>query len=281
MKTIEAASTARRNRILGAARRKFGASRNDKFVAEFLPDLFGRANVEDLEPYAPTEIAGFARSAAELLARRKPGRHVIHISDPDFDGRGRGSRDHAGRDPQRQHAVPARFDHRRDARISAPRSGSSPIRSSPSTRNGTGGSRISRLLRSGEGRRQCDPRKPDPDPRCPPRRREARQTLAARLDSCSAEVRRAVDDWRPMLARLDQAIAAYRDRRCRSTGRRRRGDRLPRMAARRQFHLPRHARVRLHRRRANSGESAARRQARPRHPQRSRRAGAQAAAARR
>jgi glutamate dehydrogenase len=57
-------------------------------------------------------------------------------------------------------------------------------------------------------------------------------------------VRAAVADWKPMLARLDQAISEFRyapvplDKADVS-----RGDRLPRMAARRQFHLPRHARV--------------------------------------
>ena len=56
-------------------------------------------------------------------------------------------------------------------------------------------------------------------------------------------------------------------------GRRRRGDRLPRMAARRQFHLPRHARVPLFRRREER-HADPRREPGPRHPRRSRRAGA-------
>ena len=88
MTAREAASAARRRRILNAARRRLRGD-GDTLAATLIGDLFGRASVEDLEVYAPAEIAGFARSAAALLGRRQRGRPDIRISDPDFGGRAR------------------------------------------------------------------------------------------------------------------------------------------------------------------------------------------------
>ena len=210
MKTIEAASTARRNRLLGAARRKFGASRNDKFAAGFMADLFGRASVEDLEPYAPTEIAGFARSAAELLARRKPGRHVIRISNPDFGGRAK--RHEAitlieilnDNMPFLVDSVMSEMqDFGADILLVA-----HPVLTV--TRNADGG--LARYA-------GLDPAKADSKAiresliTVHVNRlvgEEARADLAARLDAALAEVRRAVDGWLPMRARVERAVAEYK-----------------------------------------------------------------------
>ena len=210
MKTIEAASTARRNRLLAAARRKFGASRNDKFAAGFMADLFGRASVEDLEPYAPTEIAGFARSAAELLARRKPGRHVIRISNPDFGGRAK--RHEAitlieilnDNMPFLVDSVMSEMqDFGADILLVA-----HPVLTV--TRNADGG--LARYA-------GLDPAKADSKAiresliTVHVNRlvgEEARADLAARLDAALAEVRRAVDGWLPMRARVERAVAEYK-----------------------------------------------------------------------
>ena len=54
-------------------------------------DLFARVNAEDKKAYTPADIAGLARSAVSLLARRPPGRHEIRLSDFDLS-------DLAGRD---------------------------------------------------------------------------------------------------------------------------------------------------------------------------------------
>jgi glutamate dehydrogenase len=76
--------------------------------------------------------------------------------------------------------------------------------------------------------------------------KEAGEALKGRLAHILSQVRASVTDWKPMLARLDQAIHDFRyvpvplnkDEVTES-------DRVPRMAARRQFHLPRHARVQI------------------------------------
>ena len=87
MKARQAASAVRRRRILATARRRFGAG--DESAAVLLGSLFGRVNVEDLEPYVPAEIAGFASSAATLLEQRVAGQPKIRISDPEFGPHGR------------------------------------------------------------------------------------------------------------------------------------------------------------------------------------------------
>ena len=86
-----------------------------------------------------------------------------------------------------------------------------------------------------------------------PRRSDAEcKALAERIRGVLKQVRAAVSDWKPMLARLDQAISDFRYAPVPMAEKRRgRGYRLSRMAARRQFHLPGHSRVPLPRRRRN------------------------------
>ena len=144
----------------------------------------------------------------------------------------------------------------RDRRISAPISCWSRIRSLTVTRNARRRAGALRGLDPAEGRRQGDPRKPDHRP-CQPAggRRGARGRLprasTRRSPRCAAPSTaggRCASGWSgrsPNTRRRRPPLPAAETRR---------GDRLPRVAARQQLHLPRHARVRLRRRRSKRGE---------------------------
>jgi glutamate dehydrogenase len=69
---------AKRRRLIGAARRLLSG---ESTAAALSGDLFQRASVEDLADYTAPEIAGFARSAASLLAERRLGRHLVRLTD--------------------------------------------------------------------------------------------------------------------------------------------------------------------------------------------------------
>ena len=105
------------------------------------------------------------------------------------------------------------------------------------------------------------------------RQRKPCAELVAALGKVLGEVRLAVHDWRPMRARVRRHRCRAEGQSAAAAGRRDRGsDPVPAMAARRQFHLPRRARLRVrrHRRWSRTSTSA------PRHPARARLARAQA-----
>ncbi len=209
MKTIEAASTARRNRILGAARRKLRPSGDDKLTAEVLGDLYRRTSVEDLEPYAADEIADFARSATALLKQRQPGKPAIRVTDPAFGGR------------SRHHQAITLIEVLNDNMPFLVDSIMSELQDFGATIRLVAHPVVT-VSRDGDGKLKnyagLDPAKPA---RGAIREslvtvhverlvgEAARAELARRLEEMLTEVRHAVDGWRPMRARLEQAIAAY------------------------------------------------------------------------
>src|SRR5688572_20983154 len=80
----EAAATAKH--LLAATRRALTASAGPDFLAALAADLFARTPPEDLALYSATEIAAFVQSAADLLAVRAPGRHLIRTENPMIEG---------------------------------------------------------------------------------------------------------------------------------------------------------------------------------------------------
>jgi len=210
MKSIEAASSAHRKRAIAAARRRLDRGDDDALATALIGDLFGRVSVEDIEPYAAPELAGFARSAAALLAGREPGKPVIRIHDPDFDGRARRHQavtvveilndnmpflvDSIMSELQDSGAVIRLVAHpivtvTRDSngRLTDYRGTGLPTAGSGAARESLITVHVDRL--AGEA---------------------ARDDLAARLAIVLESVRLAVAGWQPMRSRLGEAIAAYR-----------------------------------------------------------------------
>ncbi len=194
MKARQAASAVRRRRILASARRRFGAG--DDFPAVLLGSLFGRVSVEDLEPYVPAEVAGFASSAATLLEQRVPGQPKICISDPEFGPHG-----HRHQAVTLVEMLNDNMPFLVDSIMAELQDFGAEIRlvAHPVvtvTRDGRGRLKDFRRRRAGRSRQRRDPRKPDA--RCmstgcaAPRRAT---TLARQLELVLTEVRRAVDGW--------------------------------------------------------------------------------------
>ena len=101
-----------------------------------------------------------------------------------------------------------------------------------------------------------------------------RAEIVQALEQVLAEVRLAVQDWRPMLGARRRGHRGAEGQSAAAAGRRdRRGDPVPGMAGRRQFHLPRRARLRSSPARA---ATRAGQRDRARHAARARRAGVHA-----
>ena len=71
----------KRKRLIGAARRRLAKEKDSAFLEALALDLFAHTSIEDLGAYSAREIAGFAQSAGEQLARRAPGQHKIRLDD--------------------------------------------------------------------------------------------------------------------------------------------------------------------------------------------------------
>ena len=160
--------------------------------------LFGRAAPEDLVALSTrAELAALAREAWTFFGTRKPGAPKIRFESPDAS-RGDRLEDHLGdRDRQRRHAVPGQLGDGRAERARArrpPRRASDPgrrarqgrqaqVRAAARPRAGNGASRESFI--------HIHVERVDDDAR--------RAEIVQALEQVLAEVRAAVQDWRPMV----------------------------------------------------------------------------------
>src|SRR5256885_12493205 len=80
-------------RLVATARRLLATTGGPDFLGALANDLFGRTPPEDLAVYGSSELAAFVQSAAELLAARVRGHHLIRIENPVVEGRGKRHRD--------------------------------------------------------------------------------------------------------------------------------------------------------------------------------------------
>ena len=194
-----------RGRLIAATERVLAG--DDGLPAGIAADLFGRTAVEDLAVYTASEIAGFVRSAASLLAERLPGRPLIRLSDP---------LQAAGKRPETAVTVVEILNDNMPFLVdsilgelqdfgAAVRLVAHPIISVGRDRqgrltayHGTGavpeGAIRESLIQVHVARLALD---------------RDKAALAARLDSLLGEIRLAVNDWRPMIDRLGRAIEAY------------------------------------------------------------------------
>ena len=229
------------------------------------PICLARAPAEDVAAYDPAVLAKAGALAEKAVLSHRKGESVIAV-DTDPATRPQRPPAHHRHRRQRQHAVPVRFGARRDHRHGRRAELRHPSGDRRQARQ-EGRQRDRCRRRQGRG---CRSPFGHPYPyQCAFGRRGARPEGAARqgADAGARRRRRLEADARPARPRdLGVPLPADPARQ----GRRRRGDRLPRMAARRQFHLPRHARVPLFRRREDR-HADPRREPGPRHPRRSRR----------
>ncbi len=197
-------------RLLASARRSLASDGGPDFLGPLAADLFARTPPEDIAVYAPSEVAAFVGSAASLLAQRPKGRHLIRIENPSIAGRGKrheeitliatlndnmpflldstiaeieafGAEIKLVAHP----IVSVRRD--RDGRLVEYRGRTIPANGSDEIRESLIQIHVARLASE-----------------------EARQALGVRLDSLLVEVRRVVDGWRAIRAKLSSAIAALR-----------------------------------------------------------------------
>ncbi|MEX0852739.1 MAG: NAD-glutamate dehydrogenase [Bauldia sp.] len=210
MRTGGSGGEARRRLIVAAARRALAGTGDTELLTALAGDLYARTSIEDLAVYAPAEIAAFVGSAGQTLSRRKPGSHLIRLSDPEVSGRARRHRDvtlvEIANDnmPFLVDSVLGEIhDFGVETRLVA--------------------HPIVTVTRDGEGR-LTDYQGPVPPAAGAVAIRESliqvhidrlvgdepRRVLVERLDQVLEQVRRAVEGWRPMRERLAQAIDAYR-----------------------------------------------------------------------
>jgi glutamate dehydrogenase len=172
-------------------------------------DLFAHASLEDLAVYSPEEIAGFVAMADDLLGKRKPGRHAIVVADPEFPGVPGTHRDVTVVTLLNDN-MPFLFDSiigeiqdfGAELRLVA-----HPMISVRRKADGALADYLGTARHEDEGTLresliQVHVARLDT---------EEKKALAARLATLLDQVRRAVSDWKLMLARLDEAIDAYRD----------------------------------------------------------------------
>ena len=267
-----------RNRLVGLARRALEAGQDAERLKALAGDLFARVSLEDLAVYDAGAARRFRPASPTRSSReRKPDATVIRLADVDADGAPAAGITVLGilnRD------MPFLLDSTL-AELAA--SGASLRLVAHPIVNVTRDARrpACRLSRRRADAGRCGPREPHPDPPSPSRRRGAAAGGSDRAPRVA--VRRGAARGRRLAA--DAGPAPRRDRGLPRLRRRRfprttaRGDRLPRMARRRRFHLPRRARIRLCRRRP-ARQAAPRRRAGPRHPARSRPCACSAAAPR-
>ena len=211
----------------------------------FVAALFAGASPEDLVRYEPRELADLAGRRLAVPRRAQARRAEDPLRHAARGRRRSGGARQVGldhRDRQRRHAVPGRlgagragragldvrlvvhpiFTVERDARRRADRPSGGEAR--PSAARSARASSTSMSSAS--------------------RTRRAAPRSSRRSSAVLADVRVCVQDWRPMLARVGELIAELKNNPPPlPVGRDRRGDPVPRMAGRQQFHLPRRART--------------------------------------
>src|SRR4051794_29201057 len=196
---------AERDRLIDDAARLLSGKGAGERPATLAADLFARASLEDLANYSAEEIAACVRSAGSILAMRKTGRHEIRIEDLAVGTRGTTLLQILNDNmPFLVDSVLGELqDFGADIRLVA-----HPILSVERDKRG----RLVRYLGT--------------EPAPPPAIRESliqvhvgpiplaseRRALVERLDELLTQVRRAVADWRAMVARVGDAIAAYKSR---------------------------------------------------------------------
>ncbi|MEO8667540.1 MAG: NAD-glutamate dehydrogenase, partial [Bauldia sp.] len=199
----------KRKRLIHSAAGAFaGEGLDDQRRQALAADLFAYASVEDLAVYSLEEIAGFVSLADAALQRRKPGRQSVNIADPE-PGAAAGRHGAVTVITILNDNMPFLFDSvigelqdfGAELRLVAHPMISVRRKASGELVEYLGSDRVpgDGVLR--ESLIQIHVA------RLPA---EAREALAGRLDSMLDQVRRAVVDWKPMLDRLDAAIAAYR-----------------------------------------------------------------------
>ncbi len=198
-----------RENLIGRVRRVLSAKRVPKRLSMLVADLFTHANLEDVAVYKPEEIADFVRSADSLLAKRKPGQHVIRLTDPkpsDDDSPLAGVtlvevlndnmpflvdsvmgeiQDFGATIRLVAHPI-VTVERSRDGKLTEYRGTTPPEQGDKAIRESLIQVHIDRLLIDSE-----------------------RKKLQSQLDTLLRQVRSAVVDWRAMLERLSEAIAAY------------------------------------------------------------------------
>ena len=226
--------------------------------------------------YDAHELAALAREAWAFLAVRQPGAPKIRFESPPA-GRRPAEVDLGDRDRQRRHAVPGRFG---DGRIDRARPRRAPGRASGAGRDARPADRQAcRAPERGARPRAASCAKASSTSMSSASTTQNRRAeIVQALERVLAEVRICVQDWRPMVARVDEVIEELKANPPPvPVGRHRRGDPVPGMADRRQLHAARRARLCADRHRPRP-RAGARQRARP--AARRRRAGAHAAAAR-
>ncbi len=202
-------AAARRKRLFRSAKSALDGAGDPPYLGALAADLFGKVSVEDLAVYGPTEIAAFTRSAASLIAGRSAGTHLIRVSDPPSAGHGRRHQDITLVEvlnddmPFLVNSVISEIEDF-GASIRLVAHPVITVSREPDGRLAT----YKGLQPPGTGARESlmqihvDRLASE----------ETRQALAGQIDETLRQVRRAVDDWRAMRARVEQAIEAWRSK---------------------------------------------------------------------
>jgi len=180
-------------------------------IAAFAEAIYERGAAQDLVTYTPAELAAFAESLWKTMAGRVAGSPAVHIHNPDFDGAGTahqavtaievindnmpflvdsvmGELHDAGIEVQLVlHPVVAI---KRDKKGKLTDFGGLASREADKgfARESVIAVHVSRIDSLSE-----------------------REQLVARLESLFGEVRQAVEDWQPMMARVKEVLASYKE----------------------------------------------------------------------